>query len=140
MMTGTCFCKAVRYELLAESQMQGLCYCTDCQVLGGSSHWTSYAIAIPDFRLTEGELASYTYDPGSGRQVTRYFCGGCGTQIKAQSDELGVASVNAMTLDDQDQFSPQIVYFWRQCAALVRCGPATDPLRGALASVARRAG
>ena len=75
MMTGACFCKAVRYELLAESQMQGLCYCTDCQVLGGSSHWTSYAIAIPDFRLTEGELASYTYDPGSGRQVTRYFCG-----------------------------------------------------------------
>ena len=60
MMTGACFCKAVRYELLAESQMQGLCYCTDCQVLGGSSHWTSYAIAIPDFRLT-GRRVSLLY-------------------------------------------------------------------------------
>ena len=73
MMTGACFCKAVRYELLAESQMQGLCYCTDCQVLGGSSHWTSYAIAIPDFRLIEGELASYTcllYTSPSPRDAT----------------------------------------------------------------------
>ena len=131
MMTGTCFCKAVRYELLAESQMQGLCYCTDCQVLGGSSHWTSYAIAIPDFRLTEGELASYTYDPGSGRQVTRYFCGGCGTQIKAQSDELGVASVNAMTLDDQERFAPQVVYFSgsapRWCDVDPRLTPFEEP-------------
>jgi hypothetical protein len=28
-----------------------------------------------------------------------------------QSDELGVASVNAMTFDDASQFAPQIAYF-----------------------------
>ncbi len=32
--SGACFCKAVKYELLRESQMQGLCYCTDCQARG----------------------------------------------------------------------------------------------------------
>ena len=61
MITGVCFCKAVQYELLTESQMQGLCYCTDCQVLGGSSHWASYAVAPFDFRLLEGTLTAYTY-------------------------------------------------------------------------------
>ena len=54
MISGACFCKAVQYELLSESQMQGLCYCTDCQVVGGSSHWASYAVAPSDFRLLEG--------------------------------------------------------------------------------------
>lgn len=109
--SGACFCKAVKYELLSESQMQGLCYCSDCQRVGGSSHWTSYAVAPADFRLMEGELTPYAYDPGSGREVIRHFCGTCGTQIMVQSDALGVASVNAMTFDDATQFSPQIAYF-----------------------------
>jgi hypothetical protein len=56
-------------------------------------------------------MIPYTYDPGSGRDVTRHFCGTCGTQIMVQSDELGVASVNAMTFDDASQFAPQIAYF-----------------------------
>ena len=109
--SGACFCTAVKYELLRESQMQGLCYCTDCQRVGGSAHWTSYAVAPADFRLLEGKLTPYTYDPGSGREVTRHFCATCGTQIMVQSDELGVASVNAMTFDDAAQFTPQIAYF-----------------------------
>ena len=69
-----------KYELTSESQLQGLCYCTDCQRVGGSAHWTSYAVAPADFRLLEGTLTPYTYDPGSGRKVTRHFCGKCGTQ------------------------------------------------------------
>ena len=126
MITGTCFCKAVKYELLAESTLQGLCYCTDCQTVGGSSHWTSYAVSPNDFRLREGELKQYNYDPGSGRQVTRYFCGECGTQIKVQSDSLNVASVNAMTFDDTGAFAPTISYFstsapgWCEVAAPLR--------------------
>jgi hypothetical protein len=79
--------------------------------VGGSSHWTSYAVAPSDFHLLQGNLTDYTYDPGSGREVTRHFCGTCGTQIMVQSDTLGVASVNAMTFDDPAQFAPEIAYF-----------------------------
>lgn len=111
MITGACFCQGVKYELSAESHMQGLCYCTDCQVVGGSSHWTSYAVAPADFHLLAGSMTAYTYDPGSGREVTRHFCGTCGTQIMVQSDALGVASVNAMTFDDSSAFKPEIAYF-----------------------------
>jgi hypothetical protein len=109
--SGSCFCQAVQYELMSESQMQGLCYCTDCQRVGGSSHWTSYAVTPSDFHLLQGTLTGYTYDPGSGREVTRHFCGTCGTQIMVQSDALGVASVNAMTLDEADRFIPRLNYF-----------------------------
>ena len=109
--SGSCFCQAVQYELMSESQMQGLCYCTDCQRVGGSSHWTSYAVTPSDFHLLQGTLTGYTYNPGSGREVTRHFCGTCGTQIMVQSDALGVASVNAMTLDEADRFIPRLNYF-----------------------------
>ena len=54
-MTGACFCKAIKYEVLAESMMQGLCYCADCQTVGGSAYWASYAISPESFRLTSGE-------------------------------------------------------------------------------------
>ena len=111
MITGACFCQGVKYQLSAESHMQGLCYCTDCQVVGGSSHWTSYAVAPVDFHLLAGSMTAYNYDPGSGREVTRHFCGTCGTQIMVQSDALGVASVNAMTFDDSSAFKPEIAYF-----------------------------
>ena len=111
MIAGACFCQGVKYELSAESHMQGLCYCTDYQVVGGSSHWTSYAVAPADFHLLAGSMTAYTYDPGSGREVTRHFCGTCGTQIMVQSDALGVASVNAMTFDDSSAFKPEIAYF-----------------------------
>ena len=53
--SGACFCTAVKYELLRESQMQGLCYCTDCQRVGGSAQWPSYAVAPAVFRLQEGK-------------------------------------------------------------------------------------
>ena len=83
MISGTCFCNAVKYELSAESQMQGLCYCTDCQVVrqraldllcGGAS-------GLPPLA---GSMTAYTYDSGSGREVTRHFCDTCGTQIMVQ--------------------------------------------------------
>jgi hypothetical protein len=111
MIQGNCLCAAVKYEVTAESQMQGLCYCTDCQIIGGSSHWASYAVAPSDFRLLQGSLTKFAYDSGSGREVVRCFCDQCGTQIKVVSAELGVASVNAMTFSDSEVFSPQLTYF-----------------------------
>lgn len=111
MLTGACFCKAVKYRVLADSALQGLCYCTDCQIVGGSSHWVSYAVAPSDFRLVEGSLKAYAYDSASGREVVRCFCDHCGTQIKVESTALDVVSVNGMTLDDAARFSPQLTYF-----------------------------
>ena len=131
MITGSCFCDAVKYELSAASQMQGLCYCTDCQRVGGSAHWTSYAVASSDFHLLRGTLTGYTYDSGSGREVTRHFCGACGTQIKVQSDALGVASVNAMTLDDAAHFEPEIAYFRASAPRWCEVDAKLTPFNGA---------
>ena len=76
MISGACFCKAVQYELLTESQMQGLCYCTDCQVVGGSSHWASCGGALR-LQIIERHSDSYTYDRAWAAEVTRHFCGTC---------------------------------------------------------------
>lgn len=111
MIKGSCLCAAVKYELTAESPMQGLCYCTDCQIASGSSHWASYAVSPSEFNLLEGNLIEFAYDPGSGRELVRCFCDQCGTQIKVVSAALGVASVNAMTLDEADRFIPRLTYF-----------------------------
>ena len=54
MITGACFCKAVTYQVLAESMMQGLCYCADCQTVGGSAYWASYAVHPDSFSPNHG--------------------------------------------------------------------------------------
>ena len=36
MISGTCFCNAVKYELTAESQMQGSAIALTCQVVGAA--------------------------------------------------------------------------------------------------------
>lgn len=111
MIKRSCFCKAVQYQLITESQMQGLCYCTDCQIVGGSSHWASYAVAPSDFHLLQGKLTEFAYDSGSGRALVRCFGDQCETQIKVVSAALGVASVNAMTFSEPSVFSPELTYF-----------------------------
>ena len=56
-------------------------------------------------------MTAYTYDAAPSRKVTRHFCDTCGTQIMAQSDALGVASVNAMTFEDPSAFHREIAFF-----------------------------
>ena len=127
---GRCLCSAVQFELTAEAQMQGLCYCTDCQTVGGSSHWTSYAVAPESFHLVMGAMTAYTYDPGAGREVTRHFCVTCGTQIMVHSDALGVASINAMTFDDPTVFEPQVAYFGDSAPKWCEINPGLAPFAG----------
>ena len=126
MISRNCFCKAVKYELSADSQMQGLRYCTDCQVVGGSAHWTSYAVAPAEFHLVAGSLTAYTYDSGS-LEVTRHFCDTCGTRIMVQPDAVGVASVNAMTFDDPSAFNPEIAYFTDSAPKWCEINPGLTP-------------
>jgi len=85
--TGGCQCGAVRYEVRGQPYVSGLCHCTTCRKLTGSSFSATANWRRDQFSMT-GVLATYEH---------RQFCPTCGSRLFWLSDE--VVEVFLGTLD-----------------------------------------
>ena len=103
---GGCLCGSVRFETTRVPVFQLLCHCTDCQTVSGASSYAAYGVPIESIVLTKGHVTEFNVRADSGRINSRRFCPECGTRLWAQLDELGFASVNALTLDEREHFQP----------------------------------
>ena len=103
---GHVLCKAVSYEIEGESLAPVLCFCIGCQIVSGSSCYTSFLFRPNQFKLTQGNVSIYSSKSAAGRDVQRHFCPHCGTRIRGLCLEIDVTGVNAMTLDDKSLFKP----------------------------------
>jgi hypothetical protein len=64
------------------------------------------------FRVTRGALRLFTVKADSGNEVTRGFCGICGSWVMGRgSGAPEVVEVTAGTLDDPGAFKPMISIF-----------------------------
>lgn len=109
--TGGCLCGEIRYETTSEPALQCLCFCTDCQTISGAAGYAVYGVPIDSVVLTQGQPAEYNVQADSGRINSRWFCPNCGTRIWAQLEELGIASINGLTLDQRNHFHPSANHF-----------------------------
>jgi hypothetical protein len=75
--TGGCLCGAVRYELRGEPFKSGLCHCTDCRKITGSS-FLAFADWRPGQFSQTGPYATY-----QGRS----FCPHCGSRVFSLGDD-----------------------------------------------------
>ena len=109
--TGGCLCGEIRYEISAEPKLQALCYCIDCQIVSGAAGYAAYGVPIDSLTLIKGKPAEYNVKSDSGRINSRRFCANCGTRVWAQLEELGMATINGLTLDDREKFQPQAIHY-----------------------------
>ena len=111
--SGGCLCGAVRYRAELEQPQVMSCYCKDCQGATGSTCATFVAVPLTQME-SEGEPKSYTKKGESGRDVTRFFCGDCGSQLYSTVEVMpGVAFVKVGTLEDADELAPRVA-LWTQ--------------------------
>jgi hypothetical protein len=75
--TGGCLCGAIRYEVRGEPYVAGLCHCSTCRKLTGSSFSATANWTRDRFSMT-GEPATYE---------NRQFCPICGSRLFWISDE-----------------------------------------------------
>ncbi|WP_353407669.1 GFA family protein [Pseudoteredinibacter isoporae] len=76
---GSCLCKAVCFELLAEPVTASHCYCSMCQKQHGAA-FASYArVRQEEFRYTRGQNAVKRF--ASSGAVERCFCSECGSNL-----------------------------------------------------------
>ena len=100
LVTGRCFCGAVRFQFDRPPIATRACWCRDCQYLSAGNASINAIFKTEGFKVT-GELGEYVSQADSGNTMRRRFCPTCGTQIfsEAQSRPWLVV-VRAGTLDD----------------------------------------
>jgi len=103
---GGCLCGNIRFSTTADPSYQLLCYCTDCQTISGATSYAAYGVPIDSISLTKGQPKIFDVVADSGRVNSRRFCPDCGSRVWAQIEELGLASINALALDDRTHFQP----------------------------------
>ena len=103
---GGCLCGKVRYSADAEPAFVGLCHCKDCQKETGTVFNVVVGVPQPALSL-QGTVNTYSAQGGSGKEVRRRFCPGCGSTLLSEPDAFpGVAIVRVGTLDDASWVQP----------------------------------
>jgi hypothetical protein len=117
--TGGCLCGQVRYRLKGQPVVSRLCWCRDCQHLGGNG--TANAIFPSEAIEIEGETAEYTNVAESGNSVRRRFCAKCGSHLFADNTgSPGLCVVRLGTLHDPSSITPE-ANIWASSAPAWAC-------------------
>ncbi|KAL1704048.1 Mss4-like protein [Schizophyllum commune] len=99
--TGSCLCGAVRFTFSGKPTATCLCHCLDCRKISGSTYSTNAMFPIDAVTLTSGTPKGYTTHGVSGKPITNFFCGDCGSTLWRESVVFaGLRIVKAGVLDD----------------------------------------
>jgi hypothetical protein len=110
--TGGCLCRAVRYEAGGEPLFSLQCHCRDCQRASGAAHVSAVRMPSAEFRITKGAPKTYIAKSDSGNDISRVFCGDCGTPLYVQvSTRPDIVGLRVTTFDDPSWFKPDANIF-----------------------------
>ncbi|WVQ94376.1 hypothetical protein IAU59_001455 [Kwoniella sp. CBS 9459] len=77
---GVCNCGAISLTIPQQTEM-ALCHCTSCRKSGGSMSSANFKINPKDMKYEGPEPSKYVAKGSSGNDVTRVFCGTCGSNL-----------------------------------------------------------
>jgi hypothetical protein len=112
--TGGCLCGAIRYEFTSEPATVYTCHCTECQKVSASAFGISVRVKAEDFKITQGEPATFDSTADSGRVKTGLFCATCGTRFGGGAGGPLVV-IRGGSLDDPNWFRP-VAHIWTRSA------------------------
>ncbi|EMO7928214.1 GFA family protein [Pseudomonas aeruginosa] len=99
MLSGSCLCGAVRYEIDAPIESASHCHCSQCRKAHGAAFATYGKVRREAFRYVAGAdaVAEYHSSPG----VTRIFCRHCGSNLQwlGGNEDPTYTSIALGTLD-----------------------------------------
>jgi hypothetical protein len=112
MITGSCGCGMVRFEVTAPFVSASYCHCTRCQRRTGTASSANGRAEPGSVRVVAGEEELRSWAPEGGFE--KLFCGRCGSALFSRAlgaDEY--TSVRLGAIDDDPGIRPQ----WHQFVA-----------------------
>lgn len=110
MLSGSCLCGALRYEIDDKLGPIAFCHCSNCRKASGTAFATNASVARDAFRWVSPTelLGSYESTPG----VFRQFCRGCGSQLLAHRDSMpDILRLRIGSLDTKIATKPELHIF-----------------------------
>lgn len=98
MLSGSCLCGGVRYEISEQIETVTNCHCTLCRKMSGSAFSSGATVPSASFHFVSGEelLKEWESSPG----YRRVFCGRCGSPLlKRKAKDPGSLRLRVGTLD-----------------------------------------
>ncbi len=108
---GSCACGAIEYSFSGAPINSAFCYCKECQVHTGSDKWFGLWVPKDKLTFTKGTPASFTRQGDSGKPLHHLFCSSCATTLCAEVTVGNFYSVAAATLDDNQDFRPNMLIY-----------------------------
>lgn len=108
MITGSCCCEAVKFEVLAKPSMVGTCHCSRCRKAGAS---TIAFVKKADLKWVHGKEHVALYQPAAPYKYGRCFCKICGTSLGEILSEEDSFPISANALDGDMDLTVQFHEF-----------------------------
>ena len=110
--SGSCLCGAVQYEISGDPQWFYHCHCSRCRKATGTGHASNLLIPHGSLKWIEGEALIKSYKVPEAKRFTNCFCSGCGGRLPRYVLETGMVVIPAGSIDDELDFKPQFRIFW----------------------------
>lgn len=114
MLTGSCLCSGVRYELRGSIKDLGHCHCTMCQKFHGTAFGTYARVKAEEFRVVRGADLIAEYRSSEG--VKRTFCRTCGSPLQFEVRGKPFLGIAAGSLDSDPLIKPSYQIWTRSKA------------------------
>ena len=109
MLTGSCLCGDIAFEIDGTVDMMGHCHCSMCRKFHGGA-FATHATASPDrFRWVRGAERIRTYH--SSAEGYRLFCPRCGSAVPMSGEDLPFALVPMGNVDEDPGTRPSLHWF-----------------------------
>ncbi|HEX9172163.1 MAG TPA: GFA family protein [Telluria sp.] len=104
MLTGGCYCGAIRYRVTGPISAPTVCHCELCRRTTGAPCVAWFSVPSGDFVLLSGTPTRFR----SSIHATRTFCPACGTGLTFVDDATpGETDITTCSLDEPGKVPPQ---------------------------------
>lgn len=105
--SGSCFCKEVRYSISSAIPLAVNCHCNSCKKAGGGAFSSLAVVREKHFEILSGKEFLATYQ--LGEIVTKHFCSRCGTPVFNRNSRYpGRCMVSLGSLDNPSVVVPSV--------------------------------
>jgi len=110
MLTGSCLCGGVRYEIHGKVGPIGHCHCVTCRKAQGGAFVTNAPVRCKYFRLVSGADSVAEYESSPGKR--RCFCRNCGAPLWSRREsDPDILRIRLGLLDSDPQRRP-MAHIW----------------------------